>query len=271
MLAERFRRGRLYDPQSYSDTYWRASSPPDQAFESYPDIRRLGHHHFPRPGTFGHLLHSPCLTQHKAAGAAIAVSAKPTDNTKKMRGDHVSQALLWMPNHCLVVALQIFIAGLALQLVSFGIYAVCILLFLHRVYKKERRIWTRDSLGSVWSDWRTLACALVFNCICIIVRHSVHFRLSCEADYSCTGALYLPSDRDQRRLQRSNRHERDALLLLRLARFISRSGGLCALLAGSHHPAEANSRPRLLDAARLDEGPGCLDWRVFLSFLLDLR
>ncbi|KZV63857.1 RTA1-domain-containing protein [Peniophora sp. CONT] len=88
----------------------------------------------------------------QAAGAAIAVSAKPTDNAKKLRGDHI------------------FIAGLALQLVSFGIYAVCILLFLHRVYKKERRIWTRDSLGSVWSDWRTLACALSFNCICIIER-----------------------------------------------------------------------------------------------------
>ncbi|VDB85412.1 unnamed protein product [Peniophora sp. CBMAI 1063] len=88
----------------------------------------------------------------QAAGAAIAVSANPTDNDKKQKGDHI------------------FIAGLALQLVSFGLYALSVLWFIYRVYTKERRVWTRDSLGSVWSDWRTLAFALVFNCLCIIER-----------------------------------------------------------------------------------------------------
>ncbi|KAI9574466.1 RTA1-domain-containing protein [Boletus coccyginus] len=65
---------------------------------------------------------------------------------------------------------HIFLAGLALQLVSFTLFSGIYIRFLYRVYTLEHNIWERDK-GQPWSrDWRTLAAALAISCIGILVR-----------------------------------------------------------------------------------------------------
>src|ERR1700683_907419 len=91
---------------------------------------------------------------------------------------------------------RIFLAGLALQLLSFFTFTCIYLTFLYRVHKRQPEIWTMDAGKKWYWDWRALAGALFVSCIgilvCLIVplrhgmltgpRRSVQFtvRLNCR-------------------------------------------------------------------------------------------
>ncbi|KAI0347275.1 RTA1-like protein [Trametopsis cervina] len=65
---------------------------------------------------------------------------------------------------------RIFLAGLAIQLVSFAFFTLLYLRFLYRVHKYEPQVWMRDAHKSWFRDWRSLAAALVVSCIGVLVR-----------------------------------------------------------------------------------------------------
>lgn len=66
--------------------------------------------------------------------------------------------------------MQIFLAGLIIQLISFAFFFLLYLRFLYRVYTKQASVWRRDE-GKVWyRDWRSLALALFVSCLGVLVR-----------------------------------------------------------------------------------------------------
>ncbi|THH30536.1 hypothetical protein EUX98_g3661 [Antrodiella citrinella] len=65
---------------------------------------------------------------------------------------------------------HIFLAGLALQLVSFVTFSILYVRFLFRMWKHEPEQWTRDSHLPWYRDWRSLAGAMVVSCIGILIR-----------------------------------------------------------------------------------------------------
>ncbi|KAE9410615.1 RTA1-like protein [Gymnopus androsaceus JB14] len=65
---------------------------------------------------------------------------------------------------------RVFLAGLALQLLSFSIFTCIFLVFLYRVRKYEPEIYTKDQ-GLVWyKDWRALTGIMIVSCIGILIR-----------------------------------------------------------------------------------------------------
>jgi len=85
----------------------------------------------------------------QAAGGSISIS---NDVQTALAGSHI------------------FLAGLALQLVSFLFFSCVFLLFMWRVYTKETQAWSRDSALIWYRDWRALAFALTLSCIGILIR-----------------------------------------------------------------------------------------------------
>lgn len=85
----------------------------------------------------------------QAAGGSISIS---NDVNTALAGSHI------------------FLAGLALQLVSFLFFTVVFLLFLWRVYSNEKQIWSKDSSLVWYNDWRSLAFAQFLCCIGILIR-----------------------------------------------------------------------------------------------------
>lgn len=69
--------------------------------------------------------------------------------------------------------MQIFLAGLIIQLISFAFFFTLFLRFLYRVHKHEDSIWRRDEDQPWYHDWRALAGAMVISCLGILVRRSV--------------------------------------------------------------------------------------------------
>jgi len=65
---------------------------------------------------------------------------------------------------------RIFLAGLALQLLSFSIFSCIFITFLYRVQKHEPEIYIRDRDIVWYKDWRTLARVMVLSCIGILIR-----------------------------------------------------------------------------------------------------
>ena len=65
---------------------------------------------------------------------------------------------------------RIFLAGLALQLLSFLFFSLLYIRFLWRVYKLEDPVWVRDQAKPFLQDWRSLAIAMFISCIGILVR-----------------------------------------------------------------------------------------------------
>lgn len=90
---------------------------------------------------------------------------------------------------------NIFLVGLALQLLSFLIFTAVFLLFLHRVRKHDRAIWTKDAGRGWWHDWRTLAAALVVSCIGILVRTSAIRDVCFANDYRHRSVAYTALSR----------------------------------------------------------------------------
>ncbi|ESK96060.1 integral to membrane protein [Moniliophthora roreri MCA 2997] len=86
----------------------------------------------------------------QAAGGASSVSA----NDDRMR----------------LVGSRIFLAGLALQLLSFAIFTFIYLNFVHRVRKYELATWHMDQSKKWYNDWRSLAGAVFISCIGVLIR-----------------------------------------------------------------------------------------------------
>ncbi|ETW83965.1 lipid-translocating exporter [Heterobasidion irregulare TC 32-1] len=65
---------------------------------------------------------------------------------------------------------NIFLAGLAIQLLSFLIFTCTLLVFLYRVHKHEQQTWTIHRGQHWYTDWRSLAVALLVSCVGILIR-----------------------------------------------------------------------------------------------------
>ncbi|KAG9036406.1 hypothetical protein FRB95_008947 [Tulasnella sp. JGI-2019a] len=67
---------------------------------------------------------------------------------------------------------HLFLIGLVLQLVSFGIFTILCLTWMHKVRKHSRNVWLRDELaGRSWyRDWRAMAGAILVSCAGVLVR-----------------------------------------------------------------------------------------------------
>lgn len=88
----------------------------------------------------------------QAAGGGISIGAN--DNKGAQLGSNV------------------FLAGLAIQLLSFLLFTVLFVVFVFRVRKYEPSVWRMDGKeGKVWyEDWRALTVAVGFSCVGILVR-----------------------------------------------------------------------------------------------------
>jgi hypothetical protein len=65
---------------------------------------------------------------------------------------------------------RVFLAGLALQLLSFSIFTCVLVVFLNRVRTREPEIYMKDR-GLVWyKDWRALAVTILVSCVGILIR-----------------------------------------------------------------------------------------------------
>ncbi|KAH8830933.1 RTA1-like protein [Flagelloscypha sp. PMI_526] len=65
---------------------------------------------------------------------------------------------------------RVFLAGLALQLLSFLIFTVIFTVFMWRIRTHSPEIWNKDQ-GVVWHrDWRALAVVMVISCIGVLIR-----------------------------------------------------------------------------------------------------
>ncbi|KAG8923536.1 hypothetical protein FRC00_006117 [Tulasnella sp. 408] len=71
-----------------------------------------------------------------------------------------------------ILAIQIFLVGLILQLVSFFFFTTLLVSWTIKVYKHESALWTKDQReGKPWYlDWRALLFALYVSCAGILVR-----------------------------------------------------------------------------------------------------
>lgn len=67
------------------------------------------------------------------------------------------------------VHLQIFLVGLALQLVSFFFFTTLMLTWAWKVRKFEHDIWRKDADKHWFKDWRMLLVAMIISCIGILV------------------------------------------------------------------------------------------------------
>ncbi|KAJ7683982.1 RTA1-domain-containing protein [Mycena rosella] len=65
---------------------------------------------------------------------------------------------------------NIFLAGLVLQLASFLTFTCIFFVFIHRVRTREPATWTMNASGKWHQDWRTLAGAMVFSFLGILIR-----------------------------------------------------------------------------------------------------
>ncbi|KAG8865224.1 hypothetical protein FRB96_000114 [Tulasnella sp. 330] len=67
---------------------------------------------------------------------------------------------------------KIFLAGLALQLVSFAFFTICFLVWNYKVRKNAPDVWRRDQVaGKRWyRDWRVIDASLTLSCVGILIR-----------------------------------------------------------------------------------------------------
>jgi hypothetical protein len=65
---------------------------------------------------------------------------------------------------------RVFLAGLALQLLSFLTFTCIFLFFLYRVRKCEPEVYVQDQQLVWYKDWRALAGTMIVSCIGILIR-----------------------------------------------------------------------------------------------------
>jgi len=69
------------------------------------------------------------------------------------------------------VGSNIFLAGLVMQLASFLTFTCIFSVFIYRVRTQEPEIWTMHASTRKWhQDWRTLAAAMIFSFVGILIR-----------------------------------------------------------------------------------------------------
>jgi hypothetical protein len=68
------------------------------------------------------------------------------------------------------VGSRLFLAGLALQLLSYLIFTGIFIRFLFLVHTHEPEVLKLDAVKAWYNDWRTLAAALIVSCIGILIR-----------------------------------------------------------------------------------------------------
>ena len=103
-------------------------------------------------------------------GGSFTVTGTATNDSKKLHlGAQVCPAppapFLAHPS-----PIQIFLAGLALQLISFFIFTLIFIRFLLRVRTQAPHVWSPSPSLVWWRDWRTLAAAMSLSCVGILVR-----------------------------------------------------------------------------------------------------
>ncbi|KIY73997.1 RTA1-domain-containing protein [Cylindrobasidium torrendii FP15055 ss-10] len=69
-----------------------------------------------------------------------------------------------------LVGSRVFLAGLALQLLSFIIFTIIYARFLVLLHKRSPALWLRDTHLPWYHDWRALAASLILSCIGILIR-----------------------------------------------------------------------------------------------------
>ncbi|KAJ7129478.1 RTA1-like protein [Mycena epipterygia] len=69
-----------------------------------------------------------------------------------------------------IVGSHIFLAGLVLQLFSFLVFTCIFFVFIHRVRTQEPETWAMDGSQKWHQHWRTLAGAMVFSFLGIVIR-----------------------------------------------------------------------------------------------------
>lgn len=126
----------------------------------------------PYPGrSDAYIVLYPAKISFQGNGGSISASAK-NDVAKAQAGAKVrAGSVPCMPHDSLFAHAQLFLAGIALQLISFLFFTLLYLRFLWRIRRYEPQIWSRDAVaGKHWSkDWRSLAGAMVISCIGILV------------------------------------------------------------------------------------------------------
>ncbi|KAH9912262.1 RTA1-like protein, partial [Epithele typhae] len=104
----------------------------------------------------------------QAAGAGLSISK---DQKLSKTGEHVSTLVVFaFESARSTLCVQIFLAGLVLQLASFFLFMLVVLRFLCRVRKMEPSTWAMDAALPWHRDWRTLAGVLIVSSVGILVR-----------------------------------------------------------------------------------------------------
>lgn len=135
-----------------------------------------------------HYISPSHMVYHQMTGGSFTVTGTATNDSKKL---HLG-AQVCTP-HLLFLAhpspIQIFLAGLALQLLSFFIFTLIFIRFLIRVRTHAPHVWSPSPSLVWWRDWRTLAAAMSLSCVGILVRPpspplSSHHLISLSPDRS---------------------------------------------------------------------------------------
>ncbi|KAF7292330.1 RTA1-domain-containing protein [Mycena chlorophos] len=101
----------------------------------------------------------------QAAGGSVSIASNTP--SVAINGSHVY--CCFKVFFCLIHA-QIFLAGLVLQMASFLTFTSIFLVFMYRVRTREPAIWTMDKDKNWQKDWRTLAGAMSFSFLGILIR-----------------------------------------------------------------------------------------------------
>lgn len=223
------------------------------------------------------------ITTFLIQGAGGGLSTSNTISTAES-GAHVSQDLLVLLCQLHVLAevfpylhdinlvhtlFQIFLAGLALQMISYFFYTGVYGLFIYRIYTRSPEVWIRSKTieadGSRvveykwWRDWRAFAGALTLSCVGILVsnfsppsRHIYRkpsvingvfmYLHNTNIPDSTIDPFRIPNNRALPRLHRSPCNKRTHILRVRPPPALHRHHDLPPLLARSIHRL-GSSRP----------------------------
>ncbi|KAG6857110.1 hypothetical protein H0H87_009671 [Tephrocybe sp. NHM501043] len=105
----------------------------------------------------------------QAAGGALSASANNTHSNLIGSRVRVLTGITSVSRNSDPTS-QIFLAGLAIQLVSFATFTSIYLVFLYRVRKHKKDTWYQDSSKAWYNDWRALGFVLFLSCIGILIR-----------------------------------------------------------------------------------------------------
>ncbi len=136
------------------------------------DLRHVGCLHVYDPGML-----FIALTRHylltgfdngQGAGGGLMASAssgKLGNTVSGLTACRFSCGLQWSSGF-----LQIFMIGITIQLISFVVFVIIFLWFLHKVRTEDSSTWCKDE-GKGWRrDWRVLSVAIGISCVGVLVR-----------------------------------------------------------------------------------------------------